>query len=203
LSVTAYQVDGLAFDEGPHVYQWHGRRVPSVTTILAPLTDLSMVERGILERARRRGTQVHTMIELFENDDLDETSLSDELWCYLDQYKLFKAATQFVPVYVEGRLYSREHDYCGTFDLFGTIDGVPNLIDTKSGMVPKTAALQTAAYKQMGVELGLWSRTTRRRCLDLKQKTWRLTDEYVGRNDWDVFRAQLTVHQWTNQGNNA
>jgi hypothetical protein len=187
---------GLVFDEAAHVYTVDGVRLPSVTQILDPLGDLDKVAWATLEKARIRGTRVHTMIEYFETDDLDETYLDEELAGYLNSYKRFKAQTGFEPIIVEGRTWSRLHGYAGSFDLFGRIDGHYELIDTKSGMVPKTARAQTAAYKQLGVEAGVMPRSTRRRCLDLKANDYKLTDEYRGGDDLELFLAALTIHNW-------
>jgi hypothetical protein len=187
---------GLVFNEAAHSYVVDGERVVSVTQVLDPLSGLDKVRQDVLEIARVRGTRVHRMIELYENDDLDEGHLNVQLAQYLDQYKRFKHVTGFTPVIVEGRYFSRRHRYAGTWDLFGHIDTIPWLLDTKSGMVPHTAGLQTAGYKQLGIEAGVMPRTTRRACLDLKPNKWTLTDEYRGEQDLDVFLAQLTVQKF-------
>src|SRR4051794_27239936 len=113
----------LAFDEALHEYRLDGRRLPSVTQVLAPLVDFSMVRKDVLERAQALGTAVHRMTELHDNDDLDEESLSEELRPYLAGWKKFRAECQFEPVTVEHRMSHPVYRYAGTSDRTGVIKG--------------------------------------------------------------------------------
>lgn len=185
----------LAFDEALHRYTVKGRTVPSVTQILDPLIDFSMVDREVLERARRLGTAVHRLIELEVAGTLDESSVSGILVGFLEQWRDFVKVTGFRTLHNELRLYSARYGYAGTMDLHGMLDD-ETLIDTKSGATPKTAGLQTAAYHQLGVENGYFPPTTRRRVLDLKEDSWKLSKPYTGTNDLRVFLSQLNVHNW-------
>lgn len=185
----------LAFDEAAHRYTVQGRTVPSVTQILDPLCDFSMVDRQALERARQLGTAVHRMIELEVAGTLDESTVRGPLVGFLQQWREFVKVTGFRMLHCELRLYSSRYGYAGTMDLHGMLDD-ETLIDTKSGATPKTAGLQTAAYHQLGVENSIFPPTTRRRVLDLKENSWRLTKPYTGTGDLRVFLSQLNVHNW-------
>ena len=50
-------MSALTFDEAAHEYRLDGRRLPSVTQLLAPLVDYSKVPRETLERAQALGQQ--------------------------------------------------------------------------------------------------------------------------------------------------
>lgn len=185
----------LTFNEERHEYRWNGGIVPSVTQVLAPLVDFSMVPPDALEFGRDRGKAVHKMIELDVRGELDETSVHGVLLGYLEQWREFLAVTGFVAEASEEVLYSTRYGYAGTLDLRGRIGRKKTLIDTKSGSIQKAARPQTAAYENLVYENhGITG--MERRCLDLKEKSWKLTNPYRDPSDWRVFLAQLTVHNF-------
>lgn len=187
----------LSFDPIKHEYRWNGARVPSVTQILHPLSDFSMVNPVVLDASRDLGVAVHAMIDLDVRRDLDEDSLDGPLPSFLCQWRAFLSDTGFKPLRSELKLYSSRYGFAGTLDLFGELDGHQTLIDTKSGAVPKTARPQTAGYKQLLEEAGIGAgRPIRRRALDLKADSWRLLPEYKDPNDLRVFLAALTLHNF-------
>jgi hypothetical protein len=60
----------------------------------------------------------------------------------------------FHPRAMEHRLYSLEHDYAGTLDVFGEVDGASAVVDWKaSSAVYREFRLQTAAYAQAWAEM--------------------------------------------------
>ena len=111
-------MSALVFNEDRHEYSLDGQRLPSVTQLLAPLVDYSKVPKDVLERAQQLGTAVHRMTELFDNDDLDEDSLSDELRPYLAGWIKFRAECQFEPERISERQPQSE---CVTICVFVTI----------------------------------------------------------------------------------
>lgn len=55
----------LTFDERRHVYKLNGVALPSVTTVMKPLSGdvYDSIDKAILDRAAKRGTAVHNAIE--------------------------------------------------------------------------------------------------------------------------------------------
>jgi hypothetical protein len=63
-------------------------------------------------------------------------------------------AEHFKPVTMEHRLYSREHDYAGTLDVVGEVDGQLAVVDWKtSRAIYDEMPLQAAAYAQAWAEM--------------------------------------------------
>lgn len=185
----------LAFDEAAHEYRLDGKRLPSVTQVLAPLVDFSMVPKDVLERAQALGTAVHRMTELYDNDDLDEESLSDELRPYLDGWKKFRAECQFEPVTIEHRMSHPVYRYAGTSDRTGVIKGRLAVLDIKKMMVlgPHIGP-QLAAYEKLHQSEGL--NVLDRVALGLRPDgTYRLK-QYADPLDWQCFLSHLTIRNW-------
>ncbi|MER7164525.1 hypothetical protein ABT336_00380 [Micromonospora sp. NPDC000207] len=134
---------------------------------LAPSARLTKLKGGryaAKDAAANRGTQVHKMGERLIRGE--QVVVPDLLRPYVDSYVRFMDEFQLRARYVEGLVYSEEHRYCGTFDIFGDIllpdmpeyDDLPRdddgfvcdvLIDAKtnrSGIFGETA-LQQAGYR--------------------------------------------------------
>lgn len=188
----------LTFDEPSHTYAWQGKPVPSVTKILEPLIDYSMVNQEVLERGRLLGTAVHRMTELHDNDDLDESSLSPQMLMYLGGWKQFRADTGFVPETIEKRMYHELYGYSGTSDRTGVIKGKKAVIDIKKMMtLGAVIGVQLAAYKELH---NLNSEgITERYALGLRPDgTYRL-QAFTGNKDFSVFVSLLTIYNWRTQ----
>src|SRR6516225_10876900 len=104
-----HEVDeGLKFDEETHVYTVNGEELPSVTQILkaARLIDYSMIPQPILQAAAHRGSAVHQILELLDNDLLDPASEIDGgIAGYVGAAIQFYKDAQFEPYLVEYRNY--------------------------------------------------------------------------------------------------
>lgn len=141
-------MDGLTFDPEGHTYTFSGVAVPSVTTILKPLSDFSFVRGDVLEYARDRGSAVHEAIELLAADDLDEDSLDPVILPYLSGYRRFIEETGFVPQISEGRVYHPKYGYAGTFDVIGILNKQRAVVDYKTGAsLPISVGPQLSAYQ--------------------------------------------------------
>ena len=188
----------LQFDEPSHTYKWNGVLVPSVTTILAPLIDYSMVSPDVLERGRLLGQAVHKMTELYDLDDLDESSLNEVMLKYLDGWKAFKRDTGFEPATIEQRMYHPRFEYCGTSDRTGIIKRKKAVIDIKKMMsLGAVIGIQLAAYQEMHNLKG--EGITHRYALGLRPDgTYRL-EPYLSPSDWNVFLSLLNIMNWKAQ----
>ena len=185
----------LRFDPVGHVYMVGAQRVPSVTQILAPLVDYSMVPAATLERSRQLGQAVNRMTELYDLDDLDLDDLADELRPYLTAWIKFRAETGFVPETIEKRLYHPALRYAGTPDRSGLINGRRAVIDIKKMLtLGPVIGLQLAAYRELFEKAG--TRVEDRYALGLRADgTYRLVP-YTDKGDWPVFLSLLTTRNW-------
>lgn len=200
----------LAFDAASHTYTWSGKPVPNVTRIIAPLTDYAKIPPETLEKARQQGIQIHKMVELSCLGRLDVDHLmTDEAMAWLRPYYKawlkFLSETGFELWLSEQRVYHRRLGYAGTLDLVGILTKTklrdPAVLDVKrSFYAGRAIGVQTAAYDDaynQGAEKDL--RTRHRLGLQLRaDENYRL-QEYANRNDYGVFLACLTLHNWNAQ----
>ncbi|MEJ7804307.1 MAG: hypothetical protein WKG03_00075 [Telluria sp.] len=182
----------LTFDEARHEYRYDGEIIPSVTGILKPLVDYSMIDPDRLRAASELGTMVHHTTELHDLGVLDEDDLDPILQLYLDGWKLFRHEVGFVPDTVEKRMYHPLHRYCGTSDRTGAIRGVKAVVDIKKMMTLGPAiGPQLAAYKEMHNLEG--AGIQKRYALGLRPDgTYRL-QEFTDPSDLPCFMSLLTV----------
>lgn len=183
----------LTFDRATHTYRYGGRVVPSVTTVLRAIDNFDRVDPELLERARLFGSHVHLATDLFDKGELDEEGLDLPLLPYLNAYKTFLSETGFVVTHSEQQIYNRQRRYAGTLDKRGTWKGATWLLDLKSGAVPRSVGLQTAAYQQACEE-----KPKRRLCLQLMRNRYKLIKcEEV--SDWSYFQSYLNVHRFNHR----
>ena len=187
----------LRFDEAAHAYYLGEQRLPSVTQVLAQLEDWSKVDPVALELARVRGTHIHRMVELDVHGNLDEESLAPEYHGYLRQWRRFLAEMRFKPILAECRVYDEYIGYAGTFDLAGTLGTRFMLVDVKSGLVPRTVPLQTAAYLNAAICLRKLPASTERAALRLHEDSYRFFPiESPYGADLGDFTAAVRLHAW-------
>ena len=187
----------LRFDEAAHAYFVGERRLPSVTQVLAQLEDWSKVDPVALEIARVRGQHIHRMVELDVHGNLDEDSLAPEYHGYLRQWRKFLADTRFKPLLAECRVHDERYGYAGTFDLAGTLSTQFVLVDVKSGLVPRTVPLQTAAYLGAAQHRGKFPASASRAALRLHEDHYRFFPiETPFASDLGDFLAAVRLHAW-------
>ena len=123
------------FRESDHTYHYRGRRIPSVTELLKPVTGY----RGD-EAAMALGTAVHDATALDDYDDLDEDSVQPEVWPYLEAWRSFRRQHLVGPVFdgIEEMVHHPRLGYAGTLDRRGEVqwprDGhKPSILDIKTG----------------------------------------------------------------------
>jgi hypothetical protein len=192
----------LEFNEERHEYRFNGVIVPSVTTILKPLVDYSMIHPERLKAASELGSMVHLTTELYDTDQLDEGDLDPILKPYLDGWKLFRHEVGFVPDTVEKRMYHPTFGYCGTSDRTGVIRGTKAVLDIKKMMVlGPVIGPQLAAYKEMHNLEG--AGIVKRYALGLRPDGSYRLQEFTDPTDLPCFmslltvmRAQETIHKW-------
>lgn len=89
-------MSALHFDEPSHTYTYvdddgNERVLPSVTQVISPIVDYSMVPEARLAFARDRGGAVHLACHLDDGGTLDEASVDEEhVLPYLKAWRLFR-----------------------------------------------------------------------------------------------------------------
>lgn len=105
----------LTFDPERHKYALDGVELPSVSKVKEPLTDFSMVAPDVMKKAQEWGNAIHLMAKLYFEEQLDFSSLDDELFGplealerWLEEVKPFDGPPALVDI--KSRLYDRVAD---------------------------------------------------------------------------------------------
>lgn len=140
----------LSFIETEHKYLLNGIEIPSVTTLMNPLSsaEYGEIDRRILDKAAHRGTVVHNAIESYEKYGFDD--ISDEYAGYFQAYKNWKKKYNPEIVANERKVYNKLMMYAGTADMFAYVDGKLVLIDfkTSSRINEMLVGVQLEAYSR-------------------------------------------------------
>lgn len=135
----------VTFEEVEHRYSVNGLVMPSVTQVLCGVNLIDT--RWFDELSAWRGSVVHRICELDDQNDLDESDVDERVQGYLDAWRAFKANLNFIPELIEHRVYHPTLGYAGTLDRTGTInDGTKVIIDIKSGSPAPATGLQLIGY---------------------------------------------------------
>lgn len=199
----------FTFDEAAHEYRLDGRRLPSVTQIIAPLSAdwLRAIPRDVLEAKRAFGSAVHLACELDESAELDDEATDERVMRCVHAWRKFKADTGASVVMTEQRLYHPGMHFAGTLDRLlylrspGAQAGATWIIDLK------TSAEAHASY---GVQLAGYALLLRAgsdglidNLAGLRRGTVHLSDdgayrlhEHRNYNDEAAFMACLALHNW-------
>lgn len=192
----------VIFREDDHTY-WQGeKRLPSVTEILRPLmSDLRFVKADVLEWKSNLGRAVHQAIELHLADDLEYSSLDNDVAQYFDQFLAFQRDTGFKSLGTE-LLVSHAIGYAGRLDCVGKINGKDGVFDWKTtAQISPVVALQTAAYAfafDLDPSHDFMMVNGRRYALRLDRSKYKLCPypPHTYDHDLHAFRALLTMHKW-------
>jgi hypothetical protein len=190
-------IEGLTFEARGHVYRYRGRVVPSVTQALEQLQYLQGIPWDVLKAAQEFGTNVHAACHLFNQNDLDEESLSPALVPYLNQYKRFLSDTGFVVTASEVLLYHETMGYAGQQDFEGVFRNTTWVVDIKSGVVPSTVGAQTAAYQQAHPPA---DRPKKRACLQLSDTGYKFIEQKE-LGDFSLFTSALNCYRHNQKHN--
>lgn len=200
------------FDPETHTYRVNGVVMPHVTGLLrdaglsgdpATGTPNFQIPDEVIGNARERGHYVHEAIELDAQGILDEDSLDDEIYGYLEAWRDFVDDTGYVSIAQEIPCYVPEYGYCCTVDDVGYIGDRLTIIDRKTGSVGlkpwhkyQLAAnawpfvLSTVPIADWPHRMMVWLRP------ELKRKRYRTYSfsPQTADNDFEVFIACLTIH---------
>jgi hypothetical protein len=185
--------DILTFDEATHTYRLLGGVVPGVTQILRPLNNFAGIPPAVLEAKADLGRRVHFACQLDDEDDLDESSVEEDVAPYLAGWRAFLRDTGAVVLANEQRVAEPLFMYAGTLDNVLLLNGKKVLTDKKTSFtLPMAVGPQTAAYQRA---LGDAS-VTHRAALRLRADGTYRFDPLTGADDWAVFMACLTLHRF-------
>ena len=132
------------FDAETHTYTVDGERYISVTEVFDRLGLVPEFAKS--EEARARGSRIHLACHFLGKGTLDWKSVYKLDKPYVRGWEKFLKESGFVIEISERALYNHIHRYAGTPDCIGKIGNRPTVVDIKTGVVPVTTGLQTAAY---------------------------------------------------------
>lgn len=145
----------IDFDEATHMYALSGRRLPSVTQIMKPMSLMAYdgVSSGTLDTAADRGTRAHEQVSNIIRYGVRECD--DDTEPYVRAFERFRE--DYNPAFVasEYRCYHKSMGYAGTADILAVVDGDGrdgiDLIDIKCTSQYHSSMLsaQLGAYRAM------------------------------------------------------
>lgn len=208
---TAATEDGpLTFDAEKHLYRLNGFPVPSVTQVIEPLLPYHGLPPEVREKALLRGTIVHQLTEVIDRGDWsldwEDDAMKAGLYGYVEAWFKFLQDTDVFIEEMECRVYSVGRRFAGTLDRVIRLDGpegVPGILDIKTGDLSPEYALQTAAYQFAWNEA--WGRrrvkyeVPKRYVIQLKETGRYSLKEHTDSSDITAFLGALKVAEWRMQ----
>lgn len=184
----------LTFDRERHEYRLDNVKIPSVTQIINPFIDLSHVPGDVLIHAQDFGLAVHLACSLFDNNDLDESSVDDAIRPYLMGWQKFREESKCKILANEQIVASETLRVGGTIDRVLKLWGNIAILDIKTGIEKDTEGLQTAAYQY------LWNQQSELKAV--KRYTLHFPEgkpilrEWQGLDDLPTFMALVQVRNY-------
>lgn len=137
-----------------------------------------------------RGTAVHKAAELDDRGDLDPETVDPMVAGHLAGWRKFRAEAAPEILAVEEEVIHEQYGYRGRLDRRVKLTGVEGILDIKCGQPAAWHPIQLAGYALT------FHRPLARWGLYLPgDGNFRLR-EYRDRNDYDIFKAALTVARW-------
>lgn len=190
------QMPELDFDEGPHIYRLNGLEIPSVTTLMKPLSDdlYRAIEPEILEKAARRGTAVHNALENYVQFGIEDVDPQFE--GYFNGFRDWWQLRSPITVATEQRIYHKILRYAGTADLLCEIDGRLTLVDYKTSaqVNTKLCAVQLEGYDRAFESHGV--KIEDRIILHLSKTGYREVRFGRSSKNWSVLSALMTIRNY-------
>ncbi len=149
-----------------------GKRVPGATTITGLLNKPGLIKwanqlglEGIdsstyTDKAARIGTLAHQMVQdHLQGNETDTTDFSameiDKASNSFLSYLHWEEGHKVEPIICEEPMVSEKNRYGGTVDCYCLLDGVPTIVDFKTGSgIYNEYFVQVAAYRELLVENG-------------------------------------------------
>ena len=189
------QLPELTFEEDSHTYRLDGLIIPSVTTLMKPLSEAYYggIDAKVLGRAADRGTSVHSAIDLYCRFGIID--IEPELEGYFEAFKAWFKDYDVKPYATETRTYNKSLLYAGTVDMSCSEKGVDTLADfkTTAGFSSMLCGVQLEAYDRAQESHGV--KYQNRAIIQLKKDgTYCRHTEFPPRTEcWRVFTSLLNV----------
>ena len=135
------------FNEEKHEYSYGGKQLPSVTTVIKEVLNITYPEYAIYHATR--GTFVHKAIELWFKGVLDFETVDEAVMPYLDSFIKFQEKAKIEPILLEERFADKNISFAGTVDIVGKVKGKTYLFDIKTGQKQDSHNAQMAGYKKL------------------------------------------------------
>ncbi len=186
----------LEFDEATHIYRLKCVEIPSVTTVMKPLSAEAYggIDDATLERAAGRGTAVHNAIENWSLYGIED--IAPELRGYFEGFLAWVHDMRPKIIGNECRLYHKSLGYAGTADLPCVMSEKSVMVDVKttSQLMEMLARVQLEAYVK-GFESHGVSFDGKAILHLRKDGTYKFEPyPYKDPDAWRVFGALLTVN---------
>ncbi len=197
--VTAVTFPELTFEERRHIYKLNGMEIPSVTTIMQPLSSdvYGHIDDKVLDRAAARGTAVHEAIENFVKFGVED--IPPEHAGYFDAFLKWYEEHHVKPAGTEIRLYHKSLMYAGTADMAAEVDAADTLIDfkTSSSVQKMLCGVQLEAYERAWESHTNEAEFKKKVIVHLKKDgNYQMLEFGSGIECWRVFTALLTVRNY-------
>lgn len=191
----------LDFDEKSHTYTLNGIGLPSVTTIMKPLSDSKYltVRTDVLDNAANKGSIVHNAIENYLKFGIED--ISEEYKPYFLAFLEFLSDKQPTILATETKVYHKFLRYAGTVDLVCIIDGKVYLIDYKTTavLIKMLTKVQLEAYAK-ALDSHDFKVDTKAILHLKKDGTYKFEEEENNDSEsWTVFGCLLTVNSYINK----
>ncbi len=173
------------YNEDSRIHTLGGKVIPSVTQVIEPVTDFSMVPLNVLARKTELGINFHKAIELHHLNDLCFDSLDPDLVAPMETYiKWWPTRRDYETALAETPAVNSIFEYCGKPDI-STLDGI---YDFKLRVFnPITDTLQMAGYSKLGISA--WPRHLTCVCFDIKGGI--KVHDAKHKQAWGMFRLLL------------
>lgn len=182
--------------EGHQYHNDSGRILDSVTTIIK--RELDLYQFGNMSAAER-GTAAHRTCQFYDENDLDESKIPENVKPYFEQYKRALNTHKITVLQNELIRYHPVYLYAGTLDKIVEIGGKRGILDLKTGVECIDHKFQIAAYAAMvahehpGIVLKRWSLYLYHDNHGIKPDSHRLI-EHTGKNDFREFLTLYAAH---------
>ena len=199
MSVEIPQFPELSFDEAHHIYRLNGLVIPSVTTLMKPLSDdfYRTVDPEVLDRAAKRGTEIHNAVENYTQFGIED--ISPAYAGYFAGFIQWWERRKPVPLATECRVYHKILRYAGTADLICTINGRLTLVDYKSSaqVNTKLCAVQLEGYDRAYESHGI--KIEDRLILHLTKNGYQEVPFQRDPKCWSVLSSLMTIRNYMNE----
>lgn len=189
----------LTFDEAGHIYRLNGLVIPSVTTLMKPLSDdfYRTVDPNVLDRAAKRGTAIHNAVENFTEFGIRD--IAPQYAGYFESFLQWWELRKPEPLAMEHKVYHKILRYAGTADLICIIGGRLTLVDYKSSaqVNSKLCAVQLEGYDRAFESQGV--KVEDRLILHLSKSGYQEVPFQRSSKCWSVLSSLMTIRNYMNE----